>query len=443
MKLKYILTVCVLCFCITMPLNAQNAFITTWKTDNLSYSSSDSNQITISTKGSVSNYNVYWEEVGNNSNNGSISGLTGDVTITFPHPGTYRVEITGDFPRIYIGLFGDRKKILSIEQWGDIEWKSFQYAFHGCENLIYNATDVPDLTNVTNMSYMFGHNEKFNGNIGNWDVSNVTNMQGMFLDAIIFNQDIGNWDVSNVTKMDSMFALAFSFNQDISNWDVSSVTDAVAMFTSATEFNQDIGNWDMSNVSDMRFMFTSTVNFDQNLGNWDVSKVTDMFYMFTGAGLSTCNYDALLLGWSALSLQENVNFDAGNSQFSSGNPEAARQSIIDSFSWYINDFGMDIDSCKNPVSINKTSFPGSFNINTYPNPFTKSATIEYYLPVATEVYLVVYNTTGEVIEILEDSFLPSGLHNAKFNAEKLPAGIYFYKMETSDFSEKGKLILVR
>ena len=179
------------------------------------------------------------------------------------------------------------------------------------------ATDIPDLTNVTNMSYMFSAiNLNFDAdddvwnipNIENWDVSNVTDMTALFNFCRGFNQDISNWDVSNVTSMNSMlrilryfnwdisgwdvskvtdmsnmFDFADNFNQDISSWDVSKVTDMSSMFKDAIAFNQEIGNWNVSNVTDMSYMFDNAENFNENIGNWDVSNVTDMNNMFKDA----------------------------------------------------------------------------------------------------------------------------------------------------------------
>ena len=53
------------------------------------------------------------------------------------------------------------------------------------------------------------------GDISNWDMSNVTNMKFMFEGAVSFNQPLNNWNVSNVTYMWSMFDGATSFNQPL------------------------------------------------------------------------------------------------------------------------------------------------------------------------------------------------------------------------------------
>ncbi len=74
-------------------------------------------------------------------------------------------------------------------------------------------------TLMTQMS-MFHSIHVFNQDISGWDVSNVTNMSYMFDHAMNFNQDISRWDVSKVVNMDNMFNSAYSFNQNLSGWNV-------------------------------------------------------------------------------------------------------------------------------------------------------------------------------------------------------------------------------
>ena len=130
-----------------------------------------------------------------------------------------------------------------------------------------------DVSNVTNMAFMFNYAPTFNQDIGSWDVSKVMNMKWMFADAKAFNQDIGSWDVSNVWDMNKMFNYASDFNQNISSWDVSSVSDMQYMFARAKAFNQDIGSWDVSSVFAMSNMFLNAESFNQDLSSWSVSDV--------------------------------------------------------------------------------------------------------------------------------------------------------------------------
>ena len=53
----------------------------------------------------------------------------------------------------------------------------------------------------------------------------------MFSWCVAFNQDISNWDVSNVTDMSYMFCNCKVFNQDISKWDVSNVKNSNFAFS--------------------------------------------------------------------------------------------------------------------------------------------------------------------------------------------------------------------
>ena len=72
-------------------------------------------------------------------------------------------------------------------------------------------------------------------------------------------------------------------------------------------------------------MFNTATAFDQDLGGWDVTSVTDAMDMFYDVQLSMANYDALLNGWDAQTLQSNVTFDGGNSNYCAG--ETARDNM--------------------------------------------------------------------------------------------------------------------
>lgn len=199
-----------------------------------------------------------------------------------------------------------------------------------------NDISTWDVSNVTNMNAMFKQ-AVFNYDIGNWDVGNVTNMEGMFYISNFFNQDVSNWDVSRVTNMKDMFSHAQSFNRDIGNWDVGRVTNMYSMFYQAKVFNQDIGSWNVSSVNNMELMFTGANSFNQNLEKWQVGNVNSMLQIFSESNLSMANYDAILISWSNLKLQDSVRFAAGVTQYCLG--ARAREKIISTFDWQINDGG--------------------------------------------------------------------------------------------------------
>ncbi len=249
-----------------------SAFITTWRT------SSANETITIPTYSTATyNYNVDWGDGGIDT-----AAYTGNATHDYATAGTHTVVITGTFPRVYFNNQGgaNQHKIIAVNQWGADRWTSMAGAFYGATNLVGQATDVPNLSEVTSMNQMFRGAISFDQGLGDWDVSSVTNMGAMFLGATVFNQNISGWNVSSVTDMNHMFADTTEFNQDISGWDVSNVTDMDHMFEGTTEFNQDISGWDVSNVTDMNHMFSRTTVFNQDISGWDVSNVDNMENMF-------------------------------------------------------------------------------------------------------------------------------------------------------------------
>ncbi len=252
-------------------------FVTTWQTDNPG--TSDANTISIPIGVGTTDFTVYWGD------GTSSTYSSGPASHTYATADTYTVAIVGDFPGVNFDGGGDGDKLLSIEQWGNIVWQDLNDAFDGATNLVINAADAPDLSDVTSLAEMFRGATSIDADLSGWDTSNITNMFQMFRGASSFNQNIGAWNTSNVTSMSYMFFGASAFNQDISAWDTLNVTDMSAMFNQATSFNQNIGAWDTSNVISMATMFRDARVFNQDISAWDTSSVTNMTYMFRNANV--------------------------------------------------------------------------------------------------------------------------------------------------------------
>lgn len=99
-----------------------------------------------------------------------------------------------------------------------------------------------------------------------------------------------------------------------------------------------------------------------------------------------------------------------------------------------------------PVAIghNNNNIPEKFFLyQNYPNPFNPSTKIRFDLPKAGFVKLNVYDLTGRLVTSLLNSRYEAGEYSYNFNAENLSAGVYFYKLETPEYTSVRKMILVK
>lgn len=79
----------------------------------------------------------------------------------------------------------------------------------------------------------------------------------------------------------------------------------------------------------------------------------------------------------------------------------------------------------------------------YPNPFNPSTTIRFSIPVDAFVTLKVYNLIGQEVATLVDEVKPAGNYDIKFNASDLSSGVYFYRIDTGNFTSVKKLTLLK
>lgn len=79
----------------------------------------------------------------------------------------------------------------------------------------------------------------------------------------------------------------------------------------------------------------------------------------------------------------------------------------------------------------------------YPNPFNPSTTIAYGIPVKSHITLKVYNALGkEVVTLVNEEQAP-GTYQVVFNEANLASGVYFYKLQTNNFTAVKKLMLLK
>ncbi|MFZ5979290.1 MAG: FlgD immunoglobulin-like domain containing protein [Candidatus Zixiibacteriota bacterium] len=106
------------------------------------------------------------------------------------------------------------------------------------------------------------------------------------------------------------------------------------------------------------------------------------------------------------------------------------------------DVMMDTDNDAN-------NLPDNYSLSAnYPNPFNPSTTIEFNLPSAGNVELVVYNIRGQVVRTLVDGQMSAGNHTVTWNStndvgEQVASGVYLYRLRADSFTAVKKMILMK
>uniref|UniRef100_A0A7V2ZIJ3 T9SS type A sorting domain-containing protein n=1 Tax=Ignavibacterium album TaxID=591197 RepID=A0A7V2ZIJ3_9BACT len=94
-------------------------------------------------------------------------------------------------------------------------------------------------------------------------------------------------------------------------------------------------------------------------------------------------------------------------------------------------------------SIAAVSYIINFELGNYPNPFNPSTRIVYSIPKTGFVQLKVYDILGNEIKTLVEEIKQAGKYTIDFTAENLASGIYYYRINSGDFSQTNKLIITR
>jgi subtilisin-like proprotein convertase family protein len=92
------------------------------------------------------------------------------------------------------------------------------------------------------------------------------------------------------------------------------------------------------------------------------------------------------------------------------------------------------------IGILPTKFELSQN---YPNPFNPTTKINFAIPKQGLVTMKIYDVLGREVRTLINEIKPAGNYTVDFNASELSSGVYFYRVQSGDFSDIKRMILIK
>ncbi|MCI0560322.1 MAG: T9SS type A sorting domain-containing protein, partial [Nitrososphaera sp.] len=117
---------------------------------------------------------------------------------------------------------------------------------------------------------------------------------------------------------------------------------------------------------------------------------------------------------------------------------------------WIDDLDVRKTVAKITVPFENLELPGAFALHqNYPNPFNPETLIRFALPKQQAVWLAVYNILGQKVRtlidgaVMERDFYTVAWNGRDDNEVALPSGVYLYKLQTSEFQQTRKMLMVK
>lgn len=122
--------------------------------------------------------------------------------------------------------------------------------------------------------------------------------------------------------------------------------------------------------------------------------------------------------------------------------------INENTGWIVADTGKIFKTTNggDPIGIQQisTETPVSFSLfQNYPNPFNPISSIKFDLVSSGNVKLIVFGVLGQEAITLVNQKLQTGSYKVDWDATNFPSGVYFYRLESHNYTQTKKMILLK
>jgi hypothetical protein len=110
---------------------------------------------------------------------------------------------------------------------------------------------------------------------------------------------------------------------------------------------------------------------------------------------------------------------------------------------FVEIYGIQLKESEENQITEKKNIPTEFTITNYPNPFNPTTTINYQLPITSNVVIKVFDITGKEVAVLVNEKKEAGYYNINFDGGNLSSGIYIYSVQANENRISKKMLLVK
>lgn len=326
-----------------------------------------------------------------------------EILHTYGSLGSYKIAISGLMEEWSFQYGeGDALKVTSVESFGSVGIKRIDIMWGGCDSMITLNIGKGDLSSLDEDFYYmcYGCNSLVEATISGANVSSVTR----FIDNFQYLASLVTLNMENLHFTDSIAEYEYIRHANTCPELVTINNSNITLDADFPLFNYKWVGWcpKLENVGlgvletipneSLAVAFADCALLDPDLSNADISQLKYCSDMMLNSGFSDANYDKLLLAWSARAHQNDVEFHAGNAQFTELD---AKQALIDD-GWDITDGGSPLGEPPVLLSVlpNMTAYVGVFFSYDASIHFEAGDGVNIYSKAGGATWMTVDATTG-------------------------------------------------